>query len=83
MKTKTIGAILLATCMVTGVSLAADLNEADQRWKAAVEQKIAAGPTTISTPSEQRMKLARQIAAQKGRKSEVTKTDAGYRVKVL
>ena len=83
MKTKTIGALLLATFVAAGAGLAADLSEADQKWKVAVEQKIATGPTTISTPSEQRVKIAREIAAQKGRKSEVTKTDSGYRVKVL
>ena len=62
--------------------IAAEPTEADQRWAKAVEQKITAGPTTVTTPSEVRANLAKAIAAKLGRLCTVTKTDAGYLVDV-
>lgn len=61
---------------------AVEPSEADLRWAKAVEQKIAAGPTTVATPSETRATLAEGIAKKLGRQVKVTKTDAGYSVEV-
>lgn len=69
--------------MLAAASLVAgETDSADQKWKAAVEQKIGAGPTTISTPSEERAQIAKALAEKLGRKSEVQKTEGGYRVVV-
>lgn len=62
--------------------IAAEPTEADQRWAKAVEQKITAGPTVVTTPSEVRANLAKAIAAKHGRLVTVKKTDAGYTVEV-
>jgi hypothetical protein len=57
-------------------------SEADKKWGQAVETKIAQGATTISTPSESRAKLAKQLAEKNGRQCKVEKTDKGYRIVV-
>ena len=70
--------------MLACASLSADeISQADIKWKAAVEKKIAAGPTTISTPVEARAKIVQDLAKQAGKKSELVKTDRGYQVKVM
>lgn len=71
--------LLLATTAVAGETI----SDADQKWSAAVEKIIAEGNTTISTPSEKRVEIAKKLAQKAGRKVEVSKADAGYRIKVL
>jgi len=76
--------LTLLISFLAGVSaIAEDISQADAKWKAAVEKKIAAGPTTISTPQESRAKLVQDLAKQAGRKSELVKTGNSYQVKVL
>jgi hypothetical protein len=79
---KTLLGIVLGV-LVAGSALAIEQpSEADQKWGAAVEKMIAAGPTTVSTPTETRVQIAKQLAEKAGRKIEVTKVDNGYRIKV-
>lgn len=79
---KTLQAIILGL-LVTGTALATEKpSEADQKWSAAVEKMIAAGPATVSTPSEKRVQIAKQLAEKAGRRVEVIKADNGYRIKV-
>ncbi len=80
MPMKTLKVLFLAAALTTPV-FAAD-TDADQKWSVVVEKIIAEGKTTISTPSEKRVEIAKQIAQKAGRKVEVTKSDSGYRIKV-
>jgi hypothetical protein len=80
---KTIILTMLMGLLAAATLTAEDLSQTDLKWKAAVEKKIAAGPTTISTPQETRAKLVQDLAKKAGRKSELVKTERGYQVKVL
>ena len=80
---KTACVLLLGFALVTPAFAGEALNESDQKWSAAVEKIISAGNTTISTPSEKRVEIAKQLAEKAGRKVEVSKAEAGYRIKVL
>jgi hypothetical protein len=80
MKTIRISLAILVAALIPVI--AAEPTEADQRWAKAVEQKIAAGPAVVTTPSEVRANLAKAIAAKLGRQATVTKTTAGYSVDV-
>jgi hypothetical protein len=79
---KTLHAIILGLLLAGGAVANDKLDEADKKWSAAVEKMIKAGPTTISTPSEKRMELAKQLAEKSGRKTEVSKTGDVYRITV-
>lgn len=74
--------ILTAVCLLTGISYAGELSKADQKWSAVVEHMIEKGATTISTPDENRAKLAKQLAEKHGRKCTVEKTAKGFHIKV-
>ena len=82
-KMNTLQLLLLGIVLTTPAFAGEALNEADQKWTAAVEKIIAAGNTTISTPSEKRVELAKQLAQKAGRKVEVSKSESSYRIKVL
>ncbi len=73
---------LCGAMLVASNVLALDISAADKKWCEAVEKKMAAGPTEVSTPSETRVQLVKAKAAEKGRKCEVTKTTTGYRVAI-
>lgn len=72
--------LLLAACLLTTVVNAGELSDADQKWKNAVDQMFAQGATTISTPSESRVEIAKELAAKHGRECRVEKTAAGYKI---
>lgn len=78
--------ILLAGCLLATFACLADTTtttkSADKKWSEAVEKMIAAGPTTISTPSESRAELAKSLAEKAGRKCEVKRIATGYRIEV-
>jgi paraquat-inducible protein B len=82
MKIKSIRALATVCLFVTTAALASDNTEADKKWGAVVEKKIAAGSTVISTPDADRVKLASNIAKKYGRSTKVDKTDTGFRVTV-
>ena len=72
------------TVLAISPLLAEEPTAADQKWAKAVEQKIAAGPgpTTISTPSETRAKLAESVARKLGRQVKLAKHETGFTVEV-
>ena len=74
-------ALLLAVALATP-AFAGENSPADQKWAEVVEKIIAQGSTTISTPSEKRVEIAKQLAQKAGRKVEITKSDSGYRIRV-
>ena len=75
--------ILLGIGLLTAMTcFAGEVSEADQKWSKVVEAKIVEGATTISTPSEARVKLAKELAQKHQRQCRVEKTDKGYRVVV-
>ena len=73
-------AIVLSLLFAGGMFANEKLSDADQKWSAAAEKMIAAGPATLSTPSEKRVEIARQLAKKAGRKAEVSKNDKGFRI---
>ena len=79
---KSLIAAVLATICLTGSIVAQDSTESDRKWASAVEQMISSGPATISTPSQQRVEIAKGLAEKFGRKSQVVRTDAGFRIVV-
>lgn len=79
---KTIKLLLGIGLLTAMTSFGEELGEADKKWGQAVETKIAQGATTISTPSESRAKLAKQLAEKHNRQCKVEKTDKGYRIVV-
>jgi hypothetical protein len=72
--------IVLIPMLAVAVASAAELTEADLQWGKAVEKMFTEGKTSISTPSEQRAQLARQIAEKQGRPCAVERIDNGFRV---
>lgn len=77
---KKIALALLGTIVLAATVPALEITQADKKWAEVVEAKVATGQTEISTPSEVRVQLAKQMAAKKGRTCQVVKTSSGYRV---
>lgn len=73
---------LLGFALVVPAFAAETVSDADKKWSDAVEKMIAAGSTTISTPVEKRVAIARQLAEKAGRKVEVVQIDKSYRITV-
>jgi hypothetical protein len=71
---------LLGTFVIAATLPALEITQADKKWAEVVEAKVTAGPTEVSTPSEVRVQIAKQLAAKKGRACEVVKTSSGFRV---
>ena len=82
MTTKALTSFLLTCALMVGISQAGDKKDGDKKWAAAVEQMIASGPATISTPKEARAKLAKEIAEKHGRTTKIQPIENGYRVVV-
>ena len=80
---KRLKALIAIGLLVAFGGYAADLSEADKKWSAAVEKMIASGATRISTPDENRAKIAADLAQKYGRQSKTEKTDAGYAVTIV
>lgn len=71
---------LLGTLVLTTTLSALEITQADKKWAEVVAAKVAAGATEVSTPSEVRAQLAKELAAKKGRSCEVVKTASGFRI---
>lgn len=71
---------LAVLCCLSTVAYAGELNEADKKWSGAVEKMIIEGVTTISTPSESRAQLAKELAGKHGRDSQIKTVASGYQV---
>ena len=77
---KTLHALILGLTLAGTAFAGTSLDAADQKWSAVVEKMIAAGNTTISTPLEKRVEIAKQLAEKAGRKAEVAKVDGAFRI---
>ena len=73
---------LMVGCLLAAFTCAAETTDADKKWSEAVQKIIAAGPTTLSTPSASRAELAKSLAEKAGRKCEVERVAAGYKIVV-
>ena len=80
---KRLEVLIAVGLLVAGAASAADLSDADKKWSAAVEKMIASGATRISTPDENRAKIAADLAQKQGRQAKTVKTDAGYAVTIV
>lgn len=56
--------------------------EADQKWLQAVEKKVTAGESKVSTPAPQRVELLKQWASNNGYTAQVTQSDNSYRIEL-
>ena len=79
---KKIIAPALCALLFTASALAAEPTAADQKWLQAVEQKITAGDTQVSTPSAARVDLLKKWAEKNGYAVAVVKNDTGFRLDV-
>ena len=79
---KKITVLALAGMLFASLSFAGEPNPADQKWLTVVEQKITGGQTKVSTPSEERVVLLKQWAAQHGYSVTVTKVESSFRLDV-
>jgi hypothetical protein len=79
---KTLQLLLLGFVLVVPAFATETVSDADKKWSEAVEKLIAAGNTTISTPVEKRVEIARKLAEKAGRKVEVVRAENSYRITV-
>jgi rRNA maturation endonuclease Nob1 len=75
-------AIMAGCLLLGGFSAMAEPGATDQKWLTAVQKMVEDGQTRVSTPSEERVKLLKEWAAKQGLSVEVTKTDAGFSIKL-
>lgn len=73
---------LIAVGLLATAAFAKELSDSDKKWGEAVRKMIAAGPATISTPDENRAKLAKEIADKEGRESKIESNGKVYKVVV-
>ena len=73
--------VILSTVLFVSLAVAGP-SEADQRWLTAVQQKVTAGDTNVTTPSQERVDLLKSWAEKNRYSVTVTKTDSGYRLSV-
>lgn len=80
MTTKALTSFLLTCALMVAISQAGDKKEGDKKWAEVVEQMIASGPATISTPQQNRAKIAKELAEKHGRKTKIEPIENGYRI---
>jgi hypothetical protein len=72
--------LLLGIGLLVTPALADNTTDADQKWLAAVAKMVEQGISTVSTPSEERVTLAKNWAASKGFGTDIKKTAQGFQV---
>ena len=77
---KKLSVLLLGMALLSGAAFAENVSEADQKWLTIVEKMVGEGKTTVSTTTDERVKLAKSWASKKGYSTEVAKTDKGFKV---
>src|SRR6478736_2470009 len=77
---KKLTAFTAAYILIANLALAGQPSEADQKWLAVVQKKIADGQTRISTPVEERVTLLKDWAGKNGYTVAVTESERGYRL---
>jgi hypothetical protein len=75
---------LASICMLATSGVCADnnSNEADQKWLQAVEKKIVAGESKVSTPVAERVDLLKRWATDNGYTAQVVQADNNYRIEL-
>jgi len=79
---KKLTAFTLAFVLITGLALASQPSEADQKWLAVVQKKVATGETRISTPLESRVTLLKEWADKNGYTVAITVNQSNHRIEV-
>ena len=79
---KKVIAFNVACILMTGLVLASQPGEADQKWLTVVQKKVAAGETRISTPLESRVTLLKEWADKNGYTVAVTVNQSNHRIEV-
>lgn len=71
-------------CILTtsGVLAGNPPSEADQKWLQAVEKKVTAGESKVSTPVSARVELLKQWASNNGYTAQVTQSESSYRIEL-
>jgi hypothetical protein len=77
---KKITALTLGCLLVVASASAGEPTAADQKWLEVVSKKVTEGQAKASTPSEQRVALAKEWASKKGYTVEVAKTDKSFQL---
>ena len=77
---KKLSVLLLGMALLSSVAFAENVSEADQKWLTVVEKMVSEGKTTVSTTTDERVKLAKNWASKKGYSAEVAKTEKGFKV---
>lgn len=77
---KKLTALTLCCLLVVASAVAGEPSAADQKWLEVVSKKISEGQTKASTPSEERVALAKEWASQKGYTVDVTKSDKSFQL---
>ncbi len=77
---KNLSVLLLGMALLSSIGFAGNISEADQKWLTVVEKMVGEGKTTVSTTTDERVKLAKNWAAKQGYSTEVAKTDKGFKV---
>lgn len=72
-------AVVLSAALFSSLAFAGP-SEADQRWLTAVQQKVSAGDTSVTTPSQERVDLLKAWAEKNRYSVTVIKTDTGFRL---
>lgn len=75
-------AFTVAFTLMTGLTHAGQPSSADQKWLAAVQKKVAAGDTRISTPIKSRVTLLKEWADKNGCTVAVAVSQGNHRIEV-
>jgi hypothetical protein len=73
-------AITLSCLFVVASAVGGEPSAADQKWLEVVSKKVTEGQTKASTPSEERVTLAKEWASKKGYTVDVAKTDKSFQL---
>jgi hypothetical protein len=77
---KRITSLALSCLLLAASAFAGEPSAADQKWLEVVAKKVAEGQSKASTPSEDRVALAKEWASKKGYTVDVAKTDKSFQL---
>lgn len=77
---KKLTALTLGCLLVVVSAVAGEPTAADQKWLEVVSKKVTDGQAKASTPSEERVALAKQWASQKGYTVNVAKVEKSFQL---
>ena len=77
---KKLSVLLLGMVLLSGAAFAETVSDADKKWLTVVEKMVGEGKSTVSTTTDERVKLAKNWATKKGYSTEVAKTEKGFKL---